>query len=111
MNVDVEINVRHAFLFGFVRATFHPGPGAAACIANLGKPEALPGPASRKLAFADFAGKLPRQHRFLTLLVGPEHKRAKLAMMTAVAADHLLFGEDGVAENGVGEEGILPCNH
>jgi hypothetical protein len=53
---------------------------------------------------------LPRQHGFLALPVGAENKRAKFAMTTAVAADHLLLGKDGVAEDGVGEGGHVWCD-
>ena len=107
VDVDVEMNVRHTGLFGPVRPALVPGPDTAACIADIGKPKALPGPASWKLALTDFAGKLPRQHGFLALLVGAEDKRAKFAMTTAIAADHLLPGEDGVAEEGVSGGGHL----
>lgn len=105
MNVDVDINVRHAGLCLGVRAALMPWSGTAARIAHLGKPKAFPGAATRKLALADFARKLPRQRGFLTALVAPEDKQAKLAMTAAIPADRLLLGQDGSAEDGVGGRG------
>jgi len=78
-----------------------PWSGTAARIAHLGKPKAFPGAATRKLALADFARKLPRQRGFLTALVAPEDKQAKLAMTAAIPADRLLLGPDGSAEEGI----------
>src|SRR4051812_49284751 len=86
-----------------------PRSGTAARVAHLGKPKAFPGAATWKLALADLAGKLPRQHGFLTALVQPEDNRAKLAMTPTVAADHLLLGEDRVTEDGVGGRGHPGC--
>src|SRR5947209_4210614 len=105
VNVDVDINVRHAGLCLGVRAALMPWSGTAARIAHLGKPKAFPGAATRKLALADFARKLPRQRGFLTALVAPEDKQAKLAMTAAIPADRLLLGQDGSAEDGVGGRG------
>jgi hypothetical protein len=107
VNVDVEVNVYNAFLFGPVRLALVPGPDTAARIPDIGKPKALPGASLRKLALANLAGKLPRQQSFLALLVGAENKRTKLAMTPAIAANHLLLGEDGGAEEGVSGRGHL----
>jgi len=90
-----------------MRAALVPGPGTAARIAHLGKPKAFPGAARWKLALADLAGKLPRQHSFLTALIAPEDDRAKLATAAIVSADYLLLGEDGSAEECVGRRGHL----
>ena len=53
-------------------------------------------------ASAAFTGKLPGEHHFFTALVGADDVRTQFAMPSLIAADHLLLGEDGVAEEIVG---------
>ena len=98
MDVDVEIDVRDTALLVLVRATFMPAPVAGKGVADIGKLQTSP---LRQLA-GTLAAELPRQHGFLAILVGTDDMRTQFAAPVAVAANHLLPGEDGVAEDGVG---------
>jgi hypothetical protein len=54
--------------------------------------------------------QLPGQHDFLAVFVGADDMPSQLATIAGVTASHLLFGEDGVAEEGVGGGGHLRCS-
>ena len=70
-------------------------------IPHIGKAQASP---LRQRAAA-FACELPGQHDFLAALADAEDVRAELAKPAVIAAHHLLFGENGVAEQDVGRTG------
>jgi hypothetical protein len=101
VDVDVEVDLRDAALLALVRTAFMPAPVAGAGVADIGELEAPP---LRELARA-LAAELPRQHDLLAILVGADDMGTQFAAMAAVAAGHLLLGEDGVAEEGVGGRG------
>ena len=48
------------------------------------------------------AAELPGQHDLVAIPVGADDVRAQFARTAFIAADNLFFGEDCVAENGVG---------
>ena len=78
-----------------------PGARAGAGRPDIGEPQAAP---LRQLAAAR-ASELPRQHDFFAASVGADDMRAKFARAKVVAADDLLFTEDGMAKEGVGGAG------
>jgi hypothetical protein len=94
VNVDVEVDIANASLRSAVRASLMPTPVARAGISHSGKPQASP---LRQLT-ATFPGKLPRQHCLLATLVETQDMRAQFAMAAFIAADHLLFSQDCIAE-------------
>jgi hypothetical protein len=97
VNVDIEIDLADAGLFGPMRTAFMPAAIAGAGVPDIGKPQAAP---LRQLAAAA-AGELPGQHNLFAGPVGADDVRTEFAGAAAIAADHLLLGEDGVAEEGV----------
>jgi hypothetical protein len=101
VNVDVEIDLADASLLGPVRAAFVPAAIARAGIPDIGKPQASP---LRQLA-RTFPGELPRQHDLFAAFVGADDVRTQFAHAAVIAADDLLFGEDGVAEEVIGGAG------
>ena len=101
MDIDIEIDLADAGLRRAVGAAFMPAPIAGARFPDVGQFQTPP---LRQLAAA-FAGKLPGQHDFFTALVGADDVRAQFARASLIAADHLLLGEDGVAEESVGGAG------
>src|SRR5665213_3575415 len=101
VNVAVEIDPGHAFLRRLVRAALMPSAMPRPGVPDIGKFQAPP---LRQLAAA-LPAKLPRQHGFLAFLVGANDVRTQFANASAITADHLLLGEDGVAEEGVGGAG------
>ena len=103
VNVDVEVDVTDAGLRGAVRAALVPWPVTRAGVSDFGKPQASP---LRQLA-ATFSGKLPRQYGFLAALVGAQDMGTQFAMAAFIGADHLLFGQDRIAEQGVSGAGHL----
>src|SRR5437879_13573968 len=94
MNIYIEIELADASLLGLVRATLVPAAIPRAGIPDIGQPQATP---LRQLA-GTFTGKLPRQHDLFAAFVGADDVRAQFAMAAFIGADHLLLGEDGVAE-------------
>lgn len=99
MNIDVEIDLGDAALRRQMRAAGLPRAFARASITNIGEPEAFP---LRHAAAVALAAELPREHH---LVAGPavaDDVRAELAHLATIGASHLLLGENGVAEEGVG---------
>jgi hypothetical protein len=101
VNVDVEIDPDHAFLRRLVRTALIPPATTCPGVPDIGEFQTPP---LRQLAAA-FSAKLPRQHGFLAVLVGADDVRTQFANASAIAADHLLLAEDGVAEEGIGGAG------
>ena len=97
MNVDVEIDLGHALLRCLVRAALMPAAVACASVPDIGEFQAPP----LRQPAAAFPAKLPRQHGLIAVLVGANDVGAQFAGAAAVDADHLLLGEDRVAEDGV----------
>jgi len=97
VNVDVEIDRGHALLRRLVRAALVPPATACSGVSDVGEFQAPP---LRQLAAA-LSGELPRQHGFLASPVGANDVRTQFAMASVIGAEHLLLGEDGVAEEGV----------
>jgi hypothetical protein len=98
---------RDTALLALVRAALMPAPVAGTGVADIGELETPP---LRQLATA-LAAELPRQHDFLAILAGADDMRTELTTIAAVDAGHLLLGEDGIAEEGVGRRGHLWRNH
>jgi hypothetical protein len=94
VNVDVDVDVANASLLGAVSASRVPWPVTRISISDVGKPQAPP---LRQLAAA-LSGELLRQHDFLTTLVETQDMRAQFAVAAFIGADHLLFGQDRIAE-------------
>src|SRR5882757_290710 len=101
VDVDIEINLADAGLRRAVGAAFMPAAVAGARFPNVRQFQTSP---LRQLTAA-FAGKLPGQHDLFTVLAGPDDVRTQFAPAAVIAADHLLPGEDGVAEEIVGGAG------
>src|SRR6478672_2902066 len=101
MDVDIEIDRTDAGLLGAMRAALVPAAVAQAGIAHIGEPQAAP---LRQPARA-LAGELPGKDDLFAILVGADDVRAQFAETAVIAADHLLLGEDGVAEEDVGSAG------
>jgi hypothetical protein len=97
MDVDVEIDRADASLRCAVGATLIPTAVACARVCDIGEFQTPP---LRQLAAAG-PGKLPRQHGLFAIPVGTDDVRTQFAGATVVAADHLLFAKDSVAEDGV----------
>jgi hypothetical protein len=101
VNVDVEIDIGHAFLRRLVGAAFMPAPIAGAGVPDIGQSQAPP----LWQRARTFSGELPRQHDLFAAFVGADDVRADFAGTAVIAAHDLLFGEDGVAEEGIGGAG------
>ena len=101
VDVDIEIDVADASLHRAVGSALVPEAIARASISDIGKFQTPP----LRQSAAAFSGELPRQHDLFTALVGADDVRAQFARASLIAADHLLLGEDGVAEEIVGGAG------
>src|SRR5882724_8557346 len=101
VNVDVEIDPADTNLLGLVGAASMPASIARAGILDVGKFQAPP----LRQPAAAFAGKLPGQHDLFAASVGADDVRTQFAGTAVIAAHDLPFGEDGVAEEGVGGAG------
>jgi hypothetical protein len=110
MDIDIEIDIADAGLFGAVRATFMPAAATRAGVSDIGKPQTAP---VRQLARA-LAGELPRQHDFLAAFAGADDVRTQFAGAAVITAHDLLLREDGMAKEAVGGAGhwdqrLLAC--
>ena len=101
MNVDVEIDLRHALLWRLVGTALVPAAISCAGISDIGEFQASP---LRQLAAA-FPAELPRQHCLLAAFVGADDVRTQFAIAAVVGARHLLLGKDRVTEEDVGGAG------
>src|SRR5580692_2248091 len=73
VNVDVEIDLGHAFLRRLVRAAFMPAAFARSGIPDIGQSQAAP---LRKRA-RTLAGELPGQHDLFAVSIGADDVRAQ----------------------------------
>jgi hypothetical protein len=101
VDVDIEIDVADASLHRAVGSALVPETITRANISDIGKFQTPP----LRQSAAAFSGELPRQHDFFATSVRADDMRTQFASTAAIAADHLLFAEDGVAEEGVGLAG------
>src|SRR3981189_1169222 len=101
VDVDIEIDLADTGLLRTMRAAFVPAAIAGARIPDVGQSQTPP---LRQLAAA-FASELPGQHDLFAALAGADDVRTQFVRAAVIAADHLLPGEDGVAEESVGGAG------
>ncbi len=101
MNVNVEVDNGYATLLALVRSAFMPRTVSRRSVAHICKFEALPRAAGWQLSAAGLSTKLPDKHGFRAVFVTTDDYWTQFAPATAVNADYLLLGEDGIAEKGV----------
>ena len=101
MNVDIEVDIRHALLRRLVRAACIPVSFARSGVPDIGELQASP---LRQLAAA-FARELPCQHDLLAGFVGANDMRTQFAGAAFIAANDLLFALDRGTKDSVGGGG------
>jgi hypothetical protein len=103
VNIAVDVDIDNATLLAPARAAFLPAPRACTRVADICQLEAPP----LRQFTKTLAAELPGESGFLAILAGADDMWTDLPMMTAVGADQLLLGEDGIAEQGVDGGGLF----